>query len=61
VLVSIIGLLTIVIGKLNGVHRDMNSRFDQWMETVKNASYAEGVKSEQDRKKDESQTRRKSQ
>lgn len=35
---------------IHDVHLSMNSRFDEWMKMVKTASFAEGVKSEQDRK-----------
>jgi hypothetical protein len=31
--------------KIQQIHVDMNSRFDQWMEATKKASYAEGAKS----------------
>lgn len=36
--------------QVHEIHLAMNSRFDQWMVDTKKASFAEGVKSEEDKK-----------
>lgn len=38
-------------GDIREVHLSLNSRFDQWIEMVKIASHAEGVKDEHERAK----------
>jgi 5-enolpyruvylshikimate-3-phosphate synthase len=50
-------IFSILIGikntnKIHAIHIDMNSRFDEWMEMVKTASFAEGVKSVKDTQKE---------
>jgi O-antigen ligase len=55
IITALVALAALIIAfktsrQIHDVHLSLNSRFDEWMKSVKTASFAEGRKAEQDSK-----------